>query len=115
MVTFDEMEEIKNQFFDEMEETKNQIVDEVKEIKNQIVDEVVDAINPTITASCSCCHDEPPYCNGGQGIFLAGGTNDYSASRPGFYNPFTNVYCDLPYMNQSRYGSTTTGFIACGG
>ena len=56
MVTFDEMEEIKNQF-----------VDEVKVIKNQIIDEVVGEIKPTITSSCSCCHDEPPYCNGGQG------------------------------------------------
>jgi len=112
MVTFDEMEEIKNQFFDEMEETKNQIVGEVKEIKNQIVDEVVDAINPTIAASCSCCNDK---CD--QGIFIAGGrVDDTVAAFPGFYNPLTNEYCNIDIqMNYPRESSTTTDFIACGG
>jgi len=106
MVTFDEITEIKNQF-----------VDEVKVIKNQIVDEVVGEINPTIASSCSCCEPKP-HDDGGQGIFIAGGAKDYnnlSPSPPGFYNPFTNVYCDLPPMYQPRYGSTTTGFIVCGG
>ena len=41
-------------------------VDDMTEIKNQIVDEVVDAINPTIAASCSCCN-KPQHCDGGQG------------------------------------------------
>jgi len=108
MVTFDEITEIKNQF-----------VDEVKVIKNQIVDEVVGEINPTITSSCSCCETKPHHCDdGNQGIFIAGGAKDFenfSPSPPGFYNPFTNVYCDLPPMYQPRYGSTTTGFIVCGG
>ena len=54
MVTFDEITEIKKQF-----------VDEVKVIKNQIVDEVVGEIKPTITSSCSCCHDEPSNCSQG--------------------------------------------------
>ena len=51
-------------------EIKKQMVtvDEMTEIKNQIVDEVVDAINPTIANSCSCCNDKPQYCEGGQGI-----------------------------------------------
>jgi len=91
--------------------------DEMEEIKDQIVDEVVDAINPTIASSCSCCEPKP-HDDGGQGIFIAGGAKDYnnlSPSPPGFYNPFTNVYCDLPPMYQPRYGSTTTGFIVCGG
>jgi len=108
MVTFDEITEIKNQF-----------VDEVKVIKNQIVDEVVGEINPTITSSCSCCEPIPHHCDGGQGIFIAGGEAIYdynlSPSPPGFYNPLTNVYCDLPPMYQPRFGSTTTGFIVCGG
>jgi len=106
MVTFDEITEIKNQF-----------VDEVKVVKNQIVDEVVGEIKPTITSSCSCCHDEPTYCNGGQGVFIASGVGDSwgTASLPGFYNPVTNEYCDLPPMVKPRYGSTTTGFKVCGG
>ena len=53
------------------------------------------------------------------GIFLAGGVNGSldtgTASPPGFYNPLTNEYCNLPPMKQPRYGSTTNGFIACGG
>ena len=53
------------------------------------------------------------------GIFIAGGEAIYdynlSPSPPGFYNPLTNVYCDLPPMYQPRFGSTTTGFIVCGG
>ena len=51
-----------------VKEIKKQMVtvDEMTEIKNQIVDEVVDAINPTIAASCSCC-DKPQHCDGGQG------------------------------------------------
>ena len=51
-----------------VKEIKEQMVmvDDMKEIKNQIVDEVVDAINPTIAASCSCCN-EPQHCDGGQG------------------------------------------------
>ena len=55
-----------------VKEIKEQMVtvDEMTEIKNQIVDEVVDAINPTIAASCSCCNDKPKpqYCEGDQGI-----------------------------------------------
>ena len=55
-----------------VKEIKKQMVtvDEIAEIKNQIVDEVVDAINPTIAASCSCCNDKPKphYCDGDQGI-----------------------------------------------
>ena len=43
-------------------------VDEMTEIKNQIVDEVVDAINPTIASSCSCCDPKPHHCDDGQGI-----------------------------------------------
>jgi len=91
-------------------------VDEIAEIKNQIVDEVVDAINPTIAASCSCCN-KPQHCDGGQGIFLAGGiVNDWRAAFPGFYNPLTNEYCNITtHMNHPRQSSTTTGFIACGG
>jgi len=106
MVTFDEITEIKNQF-----------VDEVKVIKNQIVDEVVGEINPTIASSCSCCEPKPHHCDdGNQGIFIAGGAdNNFSPSPPGFYNPLTNEYCNLPPMSQPRYGSTTTGFIVCGG
>jgi len=111
MVTFDEITEIKNQF-----------VDEVKVIKNQIVDEVVGEINPTIASSCSCCEPKPHHCDGNQGIFIAGGVNgslyDGTASPPGFYNPLTNVYCDIhgyEYGYQPRYSSTTTGFIVCGG
>ena len=52
-----------------VKEIKKQMVtfDEMIEMKNQIVDEVVDAINPTIATSCSCCKDEPQFCNGGQG------------------------------------------------
>jgi len=103
-----------------VKEIKEQMVtvEEIAEIKNRIVDEVVDAINPTIAASCSCCNDKPKphYCDGDQGIFLAGGTNDdFSGSLPGFYNPLTNVYCNSPQMNYPRQSSTTTGFIACGG
>ena len=56
------------------------------------------------------------------GIFIAGGVNgslyDGTASPPGFYNPLTNVYCDIhgyEYGYQPRYSSTTTGFIVCGG
>ena len=51
-----------------VKEIKEQMVtvDDMTEIKNQIVDEVVDAINPTIAASCSCC-DKPQHCDGGQG------------------------------------------------
>ena len=51
-----------------VKEIKEQMVtvDDMKEIKNQIVDEVVDAINPTIAASCSCC-DKPQHCDAGQG------------------------------------------------
>ena len=51
-----------------VKEIKEQMVtvDEMTEIKNQIVDEVVDAINPTIAASCSCCN-KPQHCDGGQG------------------------------------------------
>merc|ERR1712198_109177 len=113
--------EIRNQMvtFDEITEIKNQFVDEVKVIKDQIVDEVVGEINPTITSSCSCCEPKPHHCDGGQGIFIAGGEAIYdynlSPSPPGFYNPLTNVYCDLPPMYQPRFGSTTTGFIVCGG
>jgi len=103
-----------------VKEIKKQMVtvDEMTEIKNQIVDEVVDAINPTIAASCSCCNDKPKphYCDGDQGIFLAGGRGDsFAASLPGFYNPLTNEYCNITQMNHPRSGSTTTGFIACGG
>jgi len=103
-----------------VKEIKKQMVtvDEMTEIKNQIVDEVVDAINPTIAASCSCCN-KPQHCDGGQGIFLAGGIFDdwnWNASFPGFYNPLTNNYCNITtHMNQPRQSSTTTGFIACGG
>ena len=52
-----------------VKEIKEQMVtvDDMTEIKNQIVDEIVDAINPTIASSCSCCKDEPQFCNGGQG------------------------------------------------
>jgi len=106
------VKEIKNQMvtFDEMEEIKNQMVtfDEMIEIKNQIVDEIVNAINPTFATRCT------------QGIFIAGG-NDYgdglwgSQSSPGFYNPLTNEYCNIPQMTTIRYGSTTTGFMVCGG
>ena len=48
---------------------KDQMVtfDEMEEIKDQIVDEVVDAINPTIASSCSCCEPKP-HDDGGQGI-----------------------------------------------
>jgi len=110
------VKKIKNQMvtFDEMEEIKNQFVDEVKVIKNQIIDEVVGEIKPTITSSCSCCNDESPYCD--QGIFIAGGRDSYGAAVPGFYNPLTNEYCniDIP-MNYPRQSSTTTDFIACGG
>ena len=52
-------------------EIKKQMVtvDEMTKIKNQIVDEVVDAINPTIASSCSCCEPKPHHCDdGGQGI-----------------------------------------------
>jgi len=101
-----------------VKEIKEQMVtvDEMTEIKNQIVDEVVDAINPTIAASCSCC-DKPQHCDAGQGIFLAGGiVEDYRAAFPGFYNPLTNKYCNITtQMNHPRESSTTTGFIACGG
>ena len=55
-----------------VKEIKKQMVtvDELTEIKNQIVEEVVDAINPTIAASCSCCNDitKPQYGEGDQGI-----------------------------------------------
>jgi len=102
-----------------VKEIKKQMVtvDEMTEIKNQIVDEVVDAINPTIAASCSCCNNKPKpqYCEGDQGIFLAGGLGNDGSSLPGFYNPLTNEYCNITQMNHPRYGSTTTGFIACGG
>jgi len=98
---------------------RNQMVtvDEMEEIKNQIVDEIVDKINPTIASSCSCCEPKPHHCDdGNQGIFIAGGAdNNFSPSPPGFYNPITNEYCNLPPMSQPRYGSTTTGFIVCGG
>jgi len=101
-----------------VKEIKDQMVtvDDMTEIKNQIVDEVVDAINPTIAASCSCCN-KPQHCDGGQGIFLAGGiVNDWGAAFPGFYNPLTNEYCNITtHMNHPRHSSTTTGFIACGG
>jgi len=101
-----------------IKEIKEQMVtvDDMTEIKNQIVDEVVDAINPTIAASCSCC-DKPQHCDAGQGIFLAGGiVEDYRAAFPGFYNPLTNKYCNITtQMNHPRESSTTTGFIACGG
>jgi len=113
--------EIRNQMvtFDEITEIKNQFVDEVKVIKNQIVDEVVGEINPTIASSCSCCEPKPHHCDdGNQGIFIAGGADrddDFLPSPPGFYNPLTNEYCNLPPMSQPRYGSTTTGFIVCGG
>jgi len=97
------------------------MVDDMTEIKTQIVDEIVDEINPTIAASCSCCNDKPKpqsqhYCEGDQGIFIAGGTDDGDfGSPPGFYNPLTNKYCDIPQMTQTRIGSTTTGFMVCGG
>ena len=43
--------------------------DEMEEIKNQIVDEIVDKINPTIASSCSCCEPKPHHCDdGNQGI-----------------------------------------------
>jgi len=100
-------------------EIRNQMVtfDEMEEIKNQIVDEIVDEINPTIASSCSCCEPKPHHCDdGNQGIFIAGGAdNNFSPSPPGFYNPITNEYCNLPPMSQPRYGSTTTDFIVCGG
>ena len=54
-----------------VKEIKEQMVtvDDMKEIKNQIVDEVVDAINPTIASSCSCCEPKPHHCDdGNQGI-----------------------------------------------
>ena len=55
-----------------VKEIKKQMVtvEEIAEIKKQIVDEVVDAINPTIASSCSCCNDKPKpqYCEGDQGI-----------------------------------------------
>ena len=53
-----------------VKEIKEQMVtvDDMKEIKNQIVDEVVDAINPTIASSCSCCDPKPHHCDDGQGI-----------------------------------------------
>jgi len=100
---------------------RNQMVtvDEMEEIKNQIVDEIVDKINPTIASSCSCCEPKPHHCDdGNQGIFIAGGAyydGDFSPSPPGFYNPITNEYCNLPPMSQPRKRSTTTGFIVCGG
>merc|ERR1712131_77497 len=98
---------------------RNQMVtvDEMEEIKNQIVDEIVDEINPTIASSCSCREPKPHHCDdGNQGIFIAGGAdNNFSPSPPGFYNPITNEYCNLPPMSQPRWGSTTTGFIVCGG
>ena len=53
-----------------VKEIKEQMVtvDDMTEIKNQIVDEVVDAINPTIASSCSCCDPKPHHCDDGQGI-----------------------------------------------
>merc|ERR1712198_523019 len=102
-------------------EIRNQMVtfDEITEIKNQIVNEVVGEINPIIASSCSCCEPKPHHCDdGNQGIFIAGGghyDDGFSPSPPGFYNPLTNEYCNLPPMSQPRYGSTTTDFIVCGG
>ena len=46
---------------------------------------------------------------------MSGSLSEGTASPPGFYNPLANEYCNLPPMYQPRYGSTTTGFIACGG
>jgi len=102
-------------------EIRNQMVtfDGMEEIKNQIVDDIVDKINPTIASSCSCCEPKPHHCDGdNQGIFIAGGAyydGDFLPSPAGFYNPITNEYCNIPQMNQPRYASTTTNFIVCGG
>merc|ERR1711973_149244 len=93
-------------------------LDEMEVMKGQIVDEVVDSIVPVIKESCSCCDDEPPQdCEGNQGVFAAGGRDDNGSgsSPPLFYNPFTNMECELPHMNQPRYSSTTTAYISCGG
>ena len=49
------------------------------------------------------------------GIFIAGGFGNDSTTPPGFYNPLTNEYCNIPQMNQPRFGSTTTGLKVCGG
>ena len=38
-----------------------------------------------------------------------------SPTAAGFYNPYTNVYCDLPPLSPTRYSHTLTGVVACGG
>merc|ERR1712131_37427 len=80
-------------------EIRNQMVtfDEMEEIKNQIVDEIVDEINPTIASSC--CEPKPHHCDdGNQGPYC-----DHPCNRDCTANDHTPMTCHYTFTTRDQY------------